>query len=252
MANHMAIRNKERGIKTMRNLVLKKLSVFALTVVMAVGGPSLSAFAEDATDSGADALLEEFRGTYTALFPAFRDDRYDAMWEKSLSEYAGVDAENAETVKDAFLSVYESDIHGEEAQKNAEGEPGWFMFDCSFAGGVEYMTFDGNTISGVDKDGNEIFNNTYKYFDSLKKDFDPMTEMYMEGVPEEDWPLLHIYVSDGPDDEFKYFAFADDTPAETYHLEFRYGSDPEDLCKYFPVPMGIGWFPQPTRIVMIK
>ena len=35
------------------------------------------------------------------------------MWEKSLSEYAGVNAGNAETVKDSFLSVYESDIHGE-------------------------------------------------------------------------------------------------------------------------------------------
>ena len=222
----------------MRNHVLKKLPVFALAAVMAIGGTSLSAFAEADPGSGVDTLLNEFQGTYTALFPVFRDDRYDAMWEKSLSEYAGVDAENAETVKDAFLSVYESDIHGEEAQKKAEEEPGWFMFDCSFAGGVDSMTFEGNTISGVDADGNEIFNNTYEYFDSFKKNFDPMTEMYMAGVSEEDWPLLHIYVSDGPDDEFKYFAFADDTPAETYHLEFRYGSDPEDLCKYFSGPYG--------------
>ena len=222
----------------MKNHVLNKLPVFALAAVMAIGGPSLSAFAEADPGSGADTLLNEFQGTYTALFPAFRDDRYDTMWEKSLSEYAGVDAENAETVKDAFLSVYESDIHGEEAQKKAEEEPGWFMFDCSFAGGVDSMTFDGNTISGIDKDGNEVFNNMYEYFDSLKKDFDPMTEMYMAGVSEEDWPLLHIFVSDGPDDEFKYFAFADDTPAETYHLEFRYGSDPEDLCRYFTGPYG--------------
>ena len=134
------------------------------------------------------------------------------MWEKSLSEYAGIDAENAETVKDAFLSMYESDIHGEEAQKKAEEEPGWFMFDCSFAGGVDSMTFEGNTISGVDADGNEIFNNTYEYFDSFKKNFDPMTEMYMAGVSEEDWPLLHIYVSDGPDDEFKYFSQYNEGP----------------------------------------
>ena len=170
----------------MRNHVLKKLPVFALAAVMAIGGTSLSAFAEADPGSGVDTLLNEFQGTYTALFPVFRDDRYDAMWEKSLSEYAGVDAENAETVKDAFLSVYESDIHGEEAQKKAEEEPGWFMFDCSFAGGVDSMTFEGNTISGVDADGNEIFNNTYEYFDSFKKNFDPMTEMYMAGVSEED------------------------------------------------------------------
>ena len=225
-------------MKDMRNHVLRKLPVFALAAGMVIGGSSLSAFAEAAAGSGMDTLLDEFQGTYTALFPAFRDDRYDSMWEKSLSEYAGIDAENTETVKDAFLSMYESDIHGEEAQKKAEEEPGWFMFDCSFGGQVNCMTFDGNRISGIDKDGNEVFNNTYEYFDSLKKNFDPMTDMYMAGVSEEDWPLLHIFVSDGPDDEFKYFAFADDTPAETYHLEFRYGSDPEDLCRYFSGPYG--------------
>ena len=100
------------------------------------------------------------------------------------------------------------------------------------------MTIDGNTITGTDADGSEVFSGTYEYYDSLKTNYDPMTEMYMTGVSEEDWPRLHIFESDGADDEFKYFAFADDTPAETYHLEFRYGSDPEELCKYFTGPYG--------------
>ena len=47
---------KERGKKTMRNLVLKKLPVFALAAVMAAGGPSLSAFAEtESTESDGKA-----------------------------------------------------------------------------------------------------------------------------------------------------------------------------------------------------
>ena len=57
----------------MRNHVLKKLPVFALAAVMAIGGTSLSAFAEADPGSGVDTLLNEFQGTYTALFPVFRD-----------------------------------------------------------------------------------------------------------------------------------------------------------------------------------
>ena len=32
--------------------------------------------------------------------------------------------------------------------------------------------------------------------------------------------------------EFKYFYLMPDTPETTYHLEFRYGSNTEDLAKY--------------------
>ncbi|MFR1849839.1 MAG: helix-turn-helix domain-containing protein [Clostridium sp.] len=32
--------------------------------------------------------------------------------------------------------------------------------------------------------------------------------------------------------EFTYFCLAPDTPQSTYHIEFRYGSDLDELCKY--------------------
>ena len=32
--------------------------------------------------------------------------------------------------------------------------------------------------------------------------------------------------------EFKYFYMMPDTPATTYHLEFRYGANVDDLAKY--------------------
>ena len=41
-----------------------------------------------------------------------------------------------------------------------------------------------------------------------------------------------IYVFESADadaGEFTYFCFAPDTPAETYHIEFRYGSDLDNL-----------------------
>ena len=43
----------------------------------------------------------------------------------------------------------------------------------------------------------------------------------------------HIYECDDPDSgDFTYFAFADDTPADTYHLEFRYGASSEDIANF--------------------
>ena len=215
----------------------KKGIVSVLAVSMVLGGMAYAVPARAQSTDSSD-LLSQIQGTYTALFPAFREDRYDAIWEEKLSAYAGVEAEAAEEVKDVFLGMYESGIHGEEAVKKAEEEPGWFLFDCSFTGGVESMVIDGEEIAGLDADGQEVFRHTYTYYGAIQKNFDPMTEVYMAGVSEEDWPVLSVYEGDGPEDEFKYFAFADDTPAETYHLEFRYGSDPEELARYFTGPYG--------------
>lgn len=38
--------------------------------------------------------------------------------------------------------------------------------------------------------------------------------------------------TDSNEDEFKYFFLCMDTPATTYHIEFRYGSDLNDLTAY--------------------
>ena len=217
---------------------LKNVVALLLVAVMAIGVSPISAFAETATAVEPTVTLEDFQGTYTNLFPAFREEKYDAVWQEKLAEHCGVPAEDADAVKDAFLSVYEADMYGEEAQKRFEEDPSYFMFNCYMADGVEYMTFEGNTISGVDAEGNEVFKYNYEFYDAIVKDFGPMAEVYLAGVPEEYWPVFWIYVSDGPEDEFKYFAFADDTPAETYHMEFRYGSDPEALCEYFSGPYG--------------
>lgn len=211
----------------MKNLMKKSL-ILSLSVCALL---SVSAFGDAETE--AEDLLAEFQGTFVNLFPAFRESAYDAVWEEALSDYCEIPAEDAASVKDTFLSIYEADYYGQEAVKKAEEEPGYFAFDCEMTQGVCEMTFEGDTISGIDADGNEVFNHTYAFLDALKKNFDPYTEMYMAGVDEADWPLLTIYVSDGPDDEFKYFAFGEDSPGETYHMEFRYGNDPEELCKYF-------------------
>ena len=51
-------------------------------------------------------------------------------------------------------------------------------------------------------------------------------------------PAGYTYVYQSTDDagEFTYLLFRDDTMASTYHIEFRYGSDLDQLLKYFTGP----------------
>ena len=180
-----------------------------------------------------DAFLAELTGTYEELFPAWRADEYADVWASALEKYADVRVEDAERVKDAFLSVYEAEVYGPEAEALAEADPSYFLFNCGFTGGVATLTFDGDTISGAAADGTEVFRHTYTYVATVKADFGPKTDAYAAYLSEEDWPQFRIYESDGPADEFKYFALGGDTPAETFHIEFRYGSDPDALAHYF-------------------
>ena len=77
---------------------------------------------------------------------------------------------------------------------------------------MEQFTFDGSTFSGTDAEGNEVFQHEYTY----------------AGTEE----AMGMYVFESADadaGEFTYFCFAPDTPADTYHIEFRYGSDLDAL-----------------------
>ena len=84
--------------------------------------------------------------------------------------------------------------------------------------GVSTITFDGAVISGADENGNQVFSHEYTYAGKLT-----LAGM-MEGMLYE--------TADEDAGEFKYFYMMPDTPATTYHLEFRYGSSKEDLAKY--------------------
>ena len=101
----------------MRNHGLKKLSVFALAAVMAIGGPSMSVFAEaESTESEENVsteddtakaieLLEDIKGTYEPLFPIITDSQYDQLWLDPCISVVGEEAapEVAEMLKTAVL-----------------------------------------------------------------------------------------------------------------------------------------------------
>ena len=123
-------------------------------------------------------------------------------------------AETADMLKSACAGT----IYGQEAvDAYGDGSNG-AQFDCFFINGVSQFVFDGADISGLDENGEEVFSHTY----SFAGDFS--IAGMMDGF---------LYETDDEDaGDFRYFLMMPDTPASTYHIEFRYGGDKEDLAQY--------------------
>ena len=122
-----------------------------------------------------------------------------------------------------FTAGFMGELYGEEAVKAYAEDPESALFNCFFLEDAAVFTVEGNTISGADAEGRELFRHSYHYVEDM-----PVTYFGME------MPIsMHIYESDdAAEDAFRYFAFSDDTPEETYHLEFRYGGSKENLTDY--------------------
>lgn len=125
----------------------------------------------------------------------------------------------------AYLNrVLDANIEGYRAIRDAghtilpkEDANGGGAYFCGFTNSLAILTFDGetSTISGTDKDGNVLFSHTYHYIG-----MEPVRGLY------------EFQSDDADSGEFTYFFLAPDTSAETYHIEFRYGSDAEALSQY--------------------
>ena len=140
-------------------------------------------------------------------------DEYKQTWLDDCTALVGED--NAEAAFEKLSSMVTGDVYGEDAVKAyANGGGAYF---CGFTNSLATLTFDGetSTISGTDKDGNELFSHTYHYIG-----MEPVRGLY------------EFQSDDADSGEFTYFFLAPDTSAETYHIEFRYGSDAEALSQY--------------------
>ena len=219
--------------------IMKKLVPFALVLALLV---SCSAFgmAETADDAEEAAkLLEDIKGTYEPLFPVITKPEYDQIWldpcVAALGEEAG--PQMAEMLKAACNGT----IYGQEAVDAFGDGSNGAQFDCLFINGVSTITFDGAVISGADENGNQVFSHEYAYAGKLS--LSGLMEGYLFETADEDAG------------EFKYFYMMPDTPATTYHLEFRYGSNTDDLSKYNEGPYAywlVAGFPVDADEEMIK
>ena len=173
---------------------------------------------EEATDeadesAAAAKLLNDLTGSYQELWPVVLADDQTQTWLDDAAALVGDD--NAEAAYEKLSSMVTGEVYGEDAVKAyANGGGAYF---CDFTQDMVTLTVDGatSTISGTDADGNELFSHTYHYIG-----MEPIRGLY------------EFESDDADSGEFTYFYFAPDTSAETYHIEFRYGSDAEALGQY--------------------
>lgn len=161
-----------------------------------------------------DDYLTQITGTYVELFPEMAREEYRDDWITAVTPLVG--EENAEAAVDMMLGMCTAEIYGNEATALYAQNPESMRFNCFFLGGVKQFVVEGNTISGTDAQGNEVFSHAY---------------IPMDADRESDF--LFYQSEDADAGQFTYFAFSPDTMATTWHLEFRYSESLEDLYSWY-------------------
>ena len=158
--------------------------------------------------------LNSISGTYVELFPVLLMDEYHSAWLEATAPLVG--EENAEAATELLLSMCMAEPYGAEAAEKYEADPDSMAFNCYFLGGVDKFIMDGNVITGVDENGETVFTHAYQPMDL-----------------ENENGFIFYRSEDADSGEFTYFAFSPDTMETTYHLEFRYAEDVNDLQSWF-------------------
>ena len=187
---------------------MKKAIIFAIAATLAA--TAVPAMAEE---SDLDAL----QGTYTALFPEFVKEENRDWWFTCIGAYE-TDPEVQELYYTMLTEGYMGTLTGQEAIDAYTPENS--AFDCYFENDLEKLTIDGDTISGVDAEGNELCSHTYVYVGDIDGVYADQTY--------EGWFKL-FKTEDEDAGIFTYFAFTGDTPAGEWHIEYRYGDNLDDL-----------------------
>lgn len=196
----------------------KKFAAFTLCLLAVAGcttqKTNVTALAAEEQDTNSGDYLSGISGTYVELFPELSKEEYRDIWIDAVTPLAG--EENAEATTDMLLGMCMAESYGAEAAEKYAADPESMAFDCYFLGGVDKFVMDGDTITGVDGKGEEVFSHTYKLLDE-----------------ENENDFIFYQSEDADSGEFTYFAFSPDTMETTYHLEFRYAEDIDDLQSWF-------------------
>ena len=162
------------------------------------GSSSVASSASASQVMDAEDYLSGISGTYVELFPEMAKSEYRNLWIDAATPLVGED--NAESATDMLLGMCMAEPYGEEAVEKYAADPDSTAF----------------TITGLDAQGQEVFAHTYQKLD----------------VDNEN-SFLFYQSEDADSGEFTYFAFAPDTMETTYHLEFRYAEDLDDLQSWY-------------------
>ena len=173
------------------------------------------------------AIAGEKGTTYQSLFDVILDEQYDDYWTEKCASVVGDEAAEASA---AALKAYIScDIYGQEAI-DTYAQSGGMGFDCWYINDAKFFEFKGNKVTTTLTDGTSS-THTYEYLGVYKVAEGETMEYGGQAID----PSFECDVYKSTDDagEFTYFFLRDDTMEETYHIEFRYGSDLEELQGYF-------------------
>ncbi|MDE7242637.1 MAG: hypothetical protein K2O18_01490 [Oscillospiraceae bacterium] len=173
------------------------------------------------------AIAGEKGTTYQSLFTVILDEQYDGYWLEKCASIVGEEA--AEASVKILKSHISRDIYGQEAIETY-AQSGGMGFDCWFINDAQTFAFKENQVTTTLTDGTSS-THTYEYLGVYKVGEGETMEYGGQTID----PSFECDVYKSTDDagEFTYFFLRDDTMEETYHIEFRYGSDLDELQGYF-------------------
>ena len=201
-------------IKTLTALLLV-LTMGIFTVEMPASNVKADEQVAENAIKGED-FLNEVKGEYVPLFiGGIFNSEYDHYWHDYTAAVVG------ESMADMCVGIMKQAIgattYGDEAGDD---------FFCGYTEDVAKITFggdDGTKVTFTKNSGKKITHDYEFVKNASATGTVEGQEMGYDG---------YLYKSkDGNKDEFTYIFMCPDTPATTYHLEFRYGSSEEELLK---------------------
>ena len=208
----------------MKKMVSVILSLCLLLATAAFG------LAEPAAATGVfPAIAGENGTTYVSLFDVIISDQWTPVWQDHIAAVTGEDAAPEMTAR--LQSSITSELYGEEAA--AAFADGGYAFNCDFINGVQSITFRGDTATILKTDGSSE-THTYEYLGQYN--VGETEKMMYQGTEISMAFPVDVYRSTDEAGEFNYFFLREDTMAQTYHIEFRYGKNLEELQGYLVGP----------------
>ncbi len=194
--------------------------------------------ASEPAQATTDEFLAQIQGSFAPLFNVMGDEANKQVWyDQFRSQLSLEDEATAEMLRQTIIGMFSADAYGDEALKLVAADPTYSLFHCGFTDNVVRITIDGNTITGTDASGAQVFSHTYAFVGTAKYDFGEETNAaYSAYYTDETWPTMRVYEAADATDGFKYFAFCGDTPAETFHIEFRYAAVQEGIGSFYSGP----------------
>ncbi|MBE6331230.1 MAG: hypothetical protein E7070_02815 [Bacteroidales bacterium] len=202
------------------NNYTKLAAAIMLAASTSFAGTSCDDYDNKETSTGeASDFQKSISGTFVELFSedGFTASKYNDYWVECCAKYTG-STYAGQAMYDMLKTSMTGTIYGAEAQAKygdgTNGFPNGYQFNCGFIGGVAKFVIDGKKITGLDANSKVVFSHEYTQIDEKNG-------------------CYYLKSDDGNEDQFKYFFFMGDTPAETYHLEFRYGNDSVAFRDFF-------------------